>query len=250
MKTRPLHLLVPILVLAVGYFAWDAGFLKGSAPRPEATVSNPGSAILPSNPNFAPPPAEAEKPTVVFDTSREGGCEIVTRHMPNGDGTALELYSCEPLKPKEKHPYESYSSAALESLAYSDAKAAEILGVRLRDKDLAKSMSLMIRASALQGGDTGPVLHFFHIYPHPHAIDGVPVKKAIRAKFVLSAVADLLSGDTYYTGLWEDRIRQYSSNPETEIALLHEQALQIVGEMRQIELEVTGSSEIGGRDDA
>ncbi|MGI9272176.1 MAG: hypothetical protein ACR2QT_10405, partial [Woeseiaceae bacterium] len=144
----------------------------------------------------------------------------------------------------------SYSSDALESLAYSDAKAAEVLGVRLRDKDLAKSMSLMIRSSALSSGDTGPILHFFHIYPHPHSIDGVPVQKTVRTKFVLSAIVDILSSDSNYTGKWEDRIREYSPDPEAEIAQLYEQALRIIEEMRQIELEVTGYSTIGGQGDA
>ena len=250
MKTRPLHLLLPILVLAVGYFALDAGFLQGSAPLPEATVSNPGSTIVPSNANFAPPPIEVEEQTLVFDTSRDGGCEIVTHYMPNGDGTVQELYSCVPLQPKEKHPYETYSNAALESLAYSDARAAEILGIRLRDKDLAKSMSLMIRASALSGGDTAPIYQTFNMYPHSHEIDGAPVVKTIRTKFVLSAVADLLSGETFLAGRWEDEVRRYSSDPEAEIAFLYKQALRVIEEMRQIESEVTGYSTIGGQGDA
>ena len=250
MNIRPIVLLVPLLALAVAYFAWDAGVLQEPEPVAEQKVSIQDAALMPDNPNFGPPPTEVENPTVVLDTSGDSGCEVVTHYMANGDGTVRELYSCEPENPKEKHPYASYSSDALETLAYSDAKAAEVLGVRLRDKDLAKSMSLMIRASALSGGDTAPILYSFSIYPHPHEIDGEPVVKTIRAKFVLSAVADLLSGETSFAGSWEERVREYSSDPETEIASLYKQALRVIEEMRQIELEVTGASTIGGQDDA
>lgn len=248
MNTRPLFLLVPVLALAVGYFAWDARFVA-KAPDP-VSVTDAVDPLDPAVTNLTRPSPIVASPPVEFETSKDGGCEIVTHYMAKGDGTVLELLACERLIPKEKHAYESYSSGALESLAYSDAKAAEVLGVRLRDRDLAKSISLMIRASALMGGETTPIFQSFNMYPHSHEIDGAPVVKTIRTKFVLSAVADLLGGDTFYAGLWEDRIREYSSDPEAEIAMLYEQALRIIEEMRQIELEVTGSSTIGGQGDA
>ena len=248
MKTRTLFLFVPVVALATGYLAWDARFVA-KAPDPVA-VADAVNPLDPARTKPSRPSPIVASPPVEFETSEESGCEIVTHYMAKGDGTVLELLACERLNPREKHPYETYSSAALETLAYSDAKAAEVLGVRLRDKDLAKSMSLMIRSSALLGGDTAPIFQSFNMYPHSHEIDGAPIVKTIHTKFVLSAVADLLSGDTFYAGLWEDRIRAYSSDPEAEIALLYDQALRIIDEMRQIELEVTGSSTIGGQGDA
>ena len=84
--------------------------------------------------NFAEPLAVSE--------IQPPGCTIVTHYLPNGDGTVTEVFSCKPEKPKEKHPYESYSNAALESLAYSDARAAGVLSMRLRYKDEEAAMSL------------------------------------------------------------------------------------------------------------
>ena len=253
MNIRPLHLLVPVLVLAAGYFAWDAGVLRESPRNPAAATVLPAEPAA-DNTRIAQLAAETEsnpqRRAVAVEKPADPGCEMRTMYLPMGDGTVTELVQCVAQNAVEKHPYERYSNAALESLAYSDAKAAEILGVRLRDRDEAKAMSLMLRASALSGGDTAPILHYFHIYPHPHAVDGVPVPKVIRTKFVLSAVADLLGGDTFYAALWEDRVRQYSPDPDAEIAELYEQAIRIIEEMRQIELQVTGSSTIGGQGDA
>ncbi|MGI9271246.1 MAG: hypothetical protein ACR2QT_05685, partial [Woeseiaceae bacterium] len=146
MKTRPVFLLVPALALAVGFFVWDARFVA-TAPDPVSTVES-NDLFDPAVINRNQPSAIVASPPVEFETSQDGGCEIVTRYIAKGDGTVLELLDCVRTNPKEQHPYKSYSSDALESLAYSDAKAAEVLGVRLRDKDLAKSMSLMIRSSA------------------------------------------------------------------------------------------------------
>lgn len=248
MKTRPLFVIVPVLALVTGYFAWDWR-VADDLPDPVAIAESPDS-FEPAASNQTRPTAIVASPPVEFETSQDGGCEIVTRYIANGDGTVRELLACERLNPKQKHPYESYSNEALEALAYADAKAAEVLGIRLRDRDLAKSMSLMIRASALQGGDSTPIVQLFNMYPQAHEVDGAPVAQAIRAKFVLSAVVDLLSSDTFYAGEWEEKVRRYSSDPEAEIALLYQQAIQIIEEMRQIELEVTGSSTIGGQGDA
>ena len=71
MNTRPLHLLLPVLAIAVGYFAWDSGLLKDSEPV---------SANIPDNPNFAAPPVETQKTTAVFESS---GNSRSTPRKPN-----------------------------------------------------------------------------------------------------------------------------------------------------------------------
>jgi len=241
MKTRLLVLLVPVTALAVGYFAWAPGD-RSQNSEPITTTERPAPV-----PDAA---AEPENRLTAANGLDESGCEIVTHYLPNDDGTVTEAYSCEPLQDEPGHPYESYSRAALESLAYSDAKAAEILGMRLREDDEARAMSLMLRASALSGGDTAPIVLYSQAYPRPTYVNGEPVRKTIHVKFVLSTVADLLDADSNATAPWEDRIRQLSTDPDKEIALLNERALKIIEEMRRIQIDVTGTSTIGGLDDA
>lgn len=250
MKTRRLFLLLPLAALAVGVMNWAPGNSgnTGSVGSPDA--GGPSAATKATEADVARP-ADEINPTPRVDTSRgDRGCEIVTQYLPRGDGTVQETYSCESMIAAAGHPYETYSNAALESLAYADATAAEILGMRISAQDEAKAISLIFRAAALSGGDVAPILLYSQSYPHPSAVDGVPVRKTVHTQYVLAAVVDLLGADSNLTATWEDTIRRYSSDPDTEIALLHAQAIRILEEMRQIQLDVLGSATIGGQGDA
>jgi hypothetical protein len=192
------------------------------------------------------PPVPQARMESVASHNEPGGCTIITRYLPNDDGTVTETYSCEPNSYQAEHAYESYSNEALVSLAYSEAKAAEVLSIRLRDTDEESAMSLAFRASALAGGNTYPIFLYSQSYPHPGAINDVPIKKTYRDKYVMSAVALMLGNDRTGLSTWEARIREFSDDPERELALLDERAHQILDEMRQIQLDVTGESTIGG----
>lgn len=193
-----------------------------------------------------------ERPAVLPEQSyspapdRDSNCDIVTHYLPGGDGTVTEAYSCEPVASQTRHPYESYSTETLASLAYSDSKAAETLGMRFRERDEPLAMSLMIRASALAGGDTEPLVRYFNAFPHPTSIDGVTVPATARTQFVLLSVMELLGKEPYDLSRWADRIREFSPDPERELAVLKGRAERIVEEMRQIQLEVTGETSLGG----
>ena len=58
--------------------------------------------------------------------------------------------------------------------------------------------------------------------------------------------AKLLGDPRHGLPYFEAIIREHSQDPERELALLDERARQMLEEMRQIQLEVTGSSTIGG----
>ena len=238
MNTRLIILLAVLAALLGGIL-----LSIGDSPRPEEQLDEPGLSDTLATTRPLVPQVRTES---VVSQNEPDGCTIITRYLPNDDGTITETYSCEPNAYQEKHPYESYSNEALESLAYSEAKAAEILSMRLREQDEELAMSLAIRATALSGGDTYPILLFSQAYPHPAAINDVPVKKTYRVKYVLSAVALMLGDNSGALPSWEASIRTFSENPERELALLDERARQIVDEMRQIQLDVTGETTIGG----
>jgi len=234
-----LIILLPVLAALL------AGFLLSSSDSPRTGAELDESGLSEALAATTPPIPQA--PTESAASHKEpDGCTIITRYLPNDDGTVTETYSCEPNAYQEEHPYESYPNEALESLAYSEAKAAEILSIRLREQDEEVAMSLAIRASALSGGDTYPILLFSQAYPHPAAINDVPVKKTYRVKYVLSAVALMLGDNSGALPSWEASIRKFSDDPDRELALLDERARQIVVEMRQIQLDVTGETTIGG----
>ena len=244
MKTKPVVALCGFAIASVCFWGWYQAGTETAAPglavSPPAQVPAPASrAVHDSGPDDP-----------VTGASARADCTIVRHYLPKADGTTLEALSCERDSALEAHPYERYSSAALETLAYADPEAAEILGMRLIEDDEAASLSLIIRASALSAGDTAPIRRYSHAYPRPVVVDGVPQREAVRVKFVLSAVTALLAEDSAAPNPWEPVIREHSADPNRELALLHARAAEIVEEMQRIQVDVFGTSTIGGPGDA
>ena len=200
-----------------------------------------GHAAVPAGPQ-APAQAGPQDPVP--------GCTIDTRYLANPDGTVTPLYTCERAEKAPPHPYTTYSDEALESLAWGDADAARILGMRLRLRDEAAATSLVVRAAALAGGDPAPILEYANAYPLPGEIDGVPVRRTVHARFVLGAVADMLEKGSSDVAHWELVIRQVSSDPDREIEMLRDRARAIVEEIDRIREDVTGVTGNGRRNDA
>jgi hypothetical protein len=190
-------------------------------------------------------PGEARR-TALAGRAGGRGCDIISHYLPNGDGTATEVLSCERAEPAPGNPYDAYPSEALESLAYADAEAAAVLSRRWRESDTAAAMSMAVRAAALAGGDAEPIVAFANAYPEPTAVDEVPVRRTVHVKYVLGTVTKLLGDERHSTPYFEALIRRYSQEPDREIALLQQRAQQLLEEMRQIQLDVTGTSTIGG----
>lgn len=179
---------------------------------------------------------------------KDRNCTMRLHYLPVADGTVIEAHSCVPNEPENSHPYESYSDEALESLAYSDAKAAEVLGMRLRRVDEQAAMSLFIRASALGGGRFEPLQRYSSSYPWPDEVNGIPVRKTIHVKYVLSAVAELLGDASSGNSRWKARVLELPDDPERTMAMLDRQVERIVSEMREIQINVLGATNIeGGR---
>jgi len=240
MRILPVVLLATMAAAGLGYFAWQKGESVGQAPNADsASIPPPATTDRINRPNAAESYADAST-----------DCTIVRHYLPRADGTTIEALSCERDAAEAKHPYESYPSAALRSLAYSDAKAAEILGMRLIESDAAESLSLIVRAAALSGGNAAPLRAYSNAWPHPVRVDGVPQPKTVRVKYVLDAVADLLRDGPAAPNHWETLVREHSADPDQEIALLEARARAIVDEMRRIQLDVSGTSTIGGPGDA
>ncbi len=196
----------------------------------------------------AEPAAAIDRPA--DSTVAPGDCTPQTRYVANEDGTATPLIVCESDAETVRHEYETFPTDALNALAWSDATAAEVLGMRLRESDEAAALSLTLRAAALGGGNPEPILRFSNAYPGPTSIDGELVRKTVHTKYVLGAVAEMLGAGPNTLPYWEAQIRQVSTDPERELDLLRQRAEQLLREMQQIELDVTGESTFGGQSDA
>jgi hypothetical protein len=195
--------------------------------------------------------ADTQWPGVTTDTPipADNSCEEVPYYFTNAAGEVTMTWRCLKRAQQNTHPYNDYTNATLAKLVYSDADAAEILGMRLRERDEKNAMRLAIRASALSGGETQAIKNYVNAYPAPTFTNGVPNPRTIHTKYVLSAVIDLLGDPESGVEAWERLVRENSPTPERTVTYLNSKATQIVDEMRRIEHDVAGQSTIAGDDD-
>ena len=182
--------------------------------------------------------------------SAENSCEAEPYYSVNDEGATVMVMQCTKPQLQKTHSYDAYSNAALANLAYGDADAAEVLGMRLREQNKKVALSLIIRSSALSAGSTEVLKRYANSYPVPAFVDGEPVLDSIHTRYVLSAVAELLGDTNVGLDVWEQTVRETSLAPEVTIAFLRGKARDIVDEMRRIEQEVVGHTTIAGDDDA
>ena len=244
MKTLPAVALCA-LAAASSFVAWRMIVVSPAAHGVVAPVPEQAPVPTPDG-----QPGRPDNHTTISTAKTEPGCTVVRRYLSSSGGVSVATVSCEPSARGTIHPYEHYPDGALESLAYADAHAAQVLGMRLIEKDPAASLSLIARSAALAGGDPAPIRRFYNAYPHPVSIDGIPQPDAVRVKFVLAEVAALLDGDASMADEWAVIIRAHSRDPDRELAQLQARAWAIVDAMRQIQLDVLGISTIGGQGDA
>jgi hypothetical protein len=89
---------------------------------------------------------------------RNADCTYVTVQVVRpSTGELVDAVECQRSSPKPTHEYETWSDEALEALAYSDPIACLVLGRRVAQSLPMKSWNLMVRSSALLGGDSRPI---------------------------------------------------------------------------------------------
>jgi hypothetical protein len=152
-------------------------------------------------------------------------------------------YSCNP------SAYEDYDTEALESLAYGDAEAASVLAYRLRHTDYPRAIRLSLRSAALSGGKTSTLMSAAMWRPVEDE-NGNPSLSGYGQAYVLYQLIGKLKGNNYGgPPIYVKRIEELADDPQAVFEQLDSIANRMFEEVRQIELDVTGSSTIGGDDD-
>jgi len=153
------------------------------------------------------------------------------------DGTVTQGYYCADVRPQ--HPYESYATATLETMAYGDAKAAEILGIRFSESNPDKSFEWMLRASALTKGDYHPILWMVN-HNYSEMLDDSPDHyKVLIKRYVLTNVIEQLGGPS---SPLEDTANFLASRgmPPESLVKLDGVADHVTKKISDIAYEVTG----------
>lgn len=215
----------------------------------------------PSNPVITSPTEPAAGPRDTGEAARpasdadaaasDGSSGRATRRFPRCRWGTTPLYdgNVQAGETCAKSPHHDYSSETLEVLAYSDAEAARVLAMRLRHTDFARAMRLALRSVALSGGDT-QVLVSAELWRLPQTEHGPTALQAVSHQYVMSSLRSLVDHGEYRPyASYESRIRELADDGDATLRELDRFVHQLYDDIRQLELDVTGNSTIGGDDD-
>jgi hypothetical protein len=160
-------------------------------------------------------------------------------------GELVEAIDCRRSSPKPVHAYEAYASEALESLAYADPIAALVLGRRLAANEPEKAWDLMIRASALLGGDSRPIKWLATNSFNRVTSEGEMVTETIQLRYVLDTLAKRLENRSEQSFDFREHFLR-SSLSSTDFSRMDGMVDSLLEKMKAIEEETTGNSTIGG----
>lgn len=213
-------------------------------PPPDAAPASPGEAGVPG----MAAPDVAHDPGSVTDEhsgvqSPRGFPRCQWGTTPMYDGTARVGERC------TKSPHHEYSDETLEVLAYSDAEAARVLAMRLRHSDFNRALQYALRSVALSGGDT-QVLVSAELWRLPQSESGPTALESASHGYVMNSLRSLVEHGEYRPyASYELRIRELADDGDATLRELDRFVYQLYDDIRQLELDITGNSSIGGDDD-
>jgi hypothetical protein len=214
-----------------------------------------------NNPMSQQPAASSNDPeqAVISDDSTEivlglrvrkdRNCRIELKDYVTPDGAMFAAYSCSPDSPAAKHVYDEYDNKTLATMAYADADAAALLGHRLIDKDTHRSYQLLIRASALDGGNVEHLAWLAEQAFGAVAINGEPQLANLQRQYELAALATRLGDAAGKTDYLKTELIRFGVNEE-QLYKLDLRVDALLQSMRAIQRTVLGEVTIGGQDDA
>ena len=173
-------------------------------------------------------------------------CVQVAHHWVTDDGTAIFPYRCADAA-DQPHPYEAYSDDTLEVMAYSDAEAARLLGLRIYADDPQEAFQWTLRSAALTNSSV-PLQNFANAFAPPLRIGDQAILKNYRESFIIAVVADAVGPDTENVARMEPLMREVFPNPDEIMERLRPIAIAHIERMRDIQRDVTGTVSIAEPD--
>lgn len=248
------HTFLAVMLIAAGIVGWQIWMhtdLKQIVPVEE---NPPAAEPLALNAQ----PAEATAGVTTDSAATEdrmpaaqifqpGHCTWETVFVTDPEtGDVREPRRCVPDHPAEPDPYESFGSDTLANMAYGDAHAAEVLGLRLLSSDEmfqeALGLTLLYRSVALSGDTEALRKAIGKRYAYT-SIDGAVQTGNLKQLLILSIVGKTLGDERFQPESVESLLLSAHTNPDT-IAALRVGAVKVLEQMAEIQTEVTGNSTI------
>ena len=241
-----LKILLPLLaiaaVAAIAVYVQKPVAFEKTLPAAEAT--NDQGPVVQEGPVTARNTLPEPETEVVhgLEVWKDRNCTVKVNYVDIGSGNVVEAYVCAPNHPPEPKEYDQYDDETLKVMAYSDPVAAEVLGKRLAESDPVVARFLLIRSVALKPENTAPIRWLASAYYGLAAENGEPALREMSENYLLQRIAEELG-----TSGASDMMRRQlieAGFQETDF-LEMEEALKVdLNEIRSIQLEVTGSTEL------
>jgi hypothetical protein len=179
-----------------------------------------------------------------IDVRKDRTCTIELRYVTDGSGTT-EAYICTPIDPEAEDPYENWDADTLAALAYGDAQAAAVLGLRhvISDDPLEEvlGLALLYRSVALSG-DPAVFRKAIGARYAVIKVDSQPQLHNLRQLTVFAMIANRLGDDTLQPAQYVDQLRPHLTAEELDTLFVGVYA--VLETMAAIQTEATGDTTI------
>ncbi len=221
----------------------NVGAFGDSGPDVAARSQDAGTDRKVATPGAVTPDEDTEV-VLGIRVRKDRNCTVQLHYIESEDGIVKEAYSCEPHAGAAGRPYQDYDLQTLGQLAYGDAAAAEELGRRIAESDPALALEMMIRASALSA-DASPVIWLAQVSYSVVSVNDVPRVESMKTSYVLNELAYRMGHRSADPSEWRTLLQEADVSG-TEIERLDRAVDGLLSRMREIKLNVTGDSGLGG----
>ncbi len=249
-----IHTALAVAALCGAFVAWQL-----SDPSDSSLGSTTATSTNTNHPTEITPQAHAavgaQGPDTQSSTSRRNiaemqanvakDCTWVTHYIPEFEtGEIIESRSCEPNNPEAVDPYTTWDNETLANMAYGDAHAAEVLGLRhIRSADPneeAVGLNLIFRSVALSG-DLNTFRKAIGVRYAYMSVDGEPQVDNMRRLMLFSVIGEALGDDRFNATFIASELT-HAGVPENEIDGLRSAAMEALKAMASLQTEMTGDS--------
>lgn len=180
---------------------------------------------------------------------KDRNCTVELKDYVTPDGEMFSAHSCTPHNPGPPHPYAHYDDDTLAAMAYADATAAALLGQRLVRTDTRMSYQLLIRASALDGGDLEHIAWLSDQAFGVTAINGAPQVANMKRQYELAALVTRLGEPSHKSTYLRNELMKVGVDAR-QLDSLDARVEELFQSMRDIQRTVYGEVTIGELNDA
>ena len=240
------------LVACIAYLYFDnprvnqAGVNVG--PIPDQTLDKPAAASWYDN-GQETPADDGSEVVLGIRVRKDRNCTVELNDYVTAEGEMFSAYSCTPRDPAPPHPYGHYDDDTLAVMAYADAEAAALLGRRLIGTETRRSYELLIRASALEGGNVEHLAWLADQAFGTVSVNGQLQLANIKRQYELATLATRLGDAPGRSMYLRNELIEAGVAPD-ELASLDARAAALLQSMQEIQRTVLGEVNIGGQGDA